>query len=74
MIMKIRLKRIKKSTPLLPNVPDYESFFKGNKGKIFYVVGYLKPLSSDLDLVIKEADLENHYQRKKYVEEWRGKI
>lgn len=71
--MKVHLKRIKKYEPK-PSQPDYESFFKGKEGKIFHVVGYLADLSSDITLTIKEADLNNPFIRKTYVDQWRGKI
>lgn len=71
---KIYLKRIKKFQPN-PNQPDYEGFFRTKNGD-FYVIGYLKDLSSNLDLTIKKVVSEelkkNKFLLKKY-SEWRVK-
>lgn len=56
--MKALLNRIKKD--LLKsghNVPDYEGFIK-IESKYFYIRGWLKPISADLDLYYEEINNE----------------
>lgn len=68
--MKINLKRIKGDliNKGVNRMPDYEGFFRTEKG-VFFAVGWLKPTSSDLDLTIKKVDedfLKNSFNLKKY--------
>jgi hypothetical protein len=67
--MKFVLKRIKSENQ---NSPDYKGFFRTPRGD-FYVVGYLKKLSSDMDLniiIIDDDLLKNKFILKDYLE-WR---
>jgi hypothetical protein len=67
--MKFVLKRIKSENQ---NSPDYKGFFRTQRGD-FYVVGYLKKLSSDMDLniiIIDDDLLKNKFILKDYLE-WR---
>lgn len=74
-VQKIYLKRIKTDLAIKSSsfrVPDYEGFFRGSNGD-FAVVGWLKPLSSDLDLTFSKIDdeyLKNKFNLAKY-QEWR---
>lgn len=68
--MRIHLKRIKGDliNKGVNRMPDYDGFFRTEKGD-FSAVGWLKPLSSDLDLTITKVDakyLENKFNLRKY--------
>jgi hypothetical protein len=70
---KISLKRLKFELLIKGNIdklPDYEGFFSNKINTDFYVVGWLKPLSSDLDIIITKVDDDflnaNKFNRKKY--------
>jgi hypothetical protein len=75
-IQKISLKRlkidltVKEKSKNAHKVPDYEGFFRGKSNADFYVVGWLKELSSDLDLTVSNVDEDflnaNKYNSKKY--------
>lgn len=56
--LRIKLKRIKKFKPKMTQ-PDYEGFFRTKNGD-FHVLGYLKELNSDLDLVISKVTEEKN--------------
>lgn len=69
--MKIKLKRIKR-VALAKNtqVPDYDGFFRTARGD-FYMLGWLKDLSSDIDLKISKVDdefLKNKFNRQKFAD------
>jgi hypothetical protein len=74
-IQKIKLTRIKTDlSTKTQNIPDYDGFFNGQNGD-FYVVGWLRNLSSDLDLNIQKVDgdfLKNKFNLKKY-SDWKFK-
>jgi hypothetical protein len=56
--MKVQLNRIKKDLiNASPNAPDYEGFTK-IESKYFYVRGWYKSMSSDLDLYFQEINNE----------------
>lgn len=67
--MKVKLERIKRvNLPKNMKAPDYDGFFRTPRGD-FYVVGWLKDLSSDMDLKITKVDNEfneNMFNRKRY--------
>lgn len=69
--MKLKLKRIKRvGVAKNMQAPDYDGFFRTNRGE-FYIVGWLKELSSDMDLKIDKVNeifLENRFNRQKYAD------
>ncbi len=70
--MKFKLKRIKRPTLAKnPKAPDYDAIFETPRGR-FYALGWLKDLSSDMDIKITLIDtewLKNKYNMKRY-NEW----
>lgn len=56
--LRVKLKRIKKFKKT-PNQPDYEGFFRTPRGD-FHVLGFLKDLNSNLDLVISKVTAEKN--------------
>lgn len=69
--MNIKLKRIKR-VALAKNMqaPDYDGFFRTDRGE-FYILGWLKELSSDMDLKISKVDeefLKNKFNRQKFAD------
>lgn len=73
MNLKYTLNRIKK-IEANSKQPDYEGFFRTPRGD-FYVIGYLKPLNSNLTITTKKvvkSDLENNRFFLKKYSEWRA--
>lgn len=73
--MKFTLKRIKSVVvPKSTLAPDYQAFFRTPRGD-FYVVGWLKDSSSDINLKIQKVDekfLLNKFNRREYAS-WLGR-
>lgn len=67
--MKIQLNKIKKDLiKASPNAPDYEGFIK-IESKYFYIRGWYKSISSDLDLYFQEINdewIKNKYNATKF--------